>query len=494
MTNATPGPARSASSLSTSKLVRGFLLGLLVAALVIRLLISLTRFVDGDEWEHLNAASFVAQGERPYVTFFENHPPLTILLLQPAVRSADDPAVIIRVARIFLYLISLGALAVVALLGRSLAGPIGALLAPLLLLTLEVFFQKSLEARPDGPAMLFLLGALLSFAGAARRGSFARLVVGGACLTLSVLFTPKVIYAAAGAVLGVLIAFPAASRRQRIATGLRALVAMAAGGGLVAGLAVAIMAQQGILKGFVNDCVKVSLTMVIDNPAAFLRSGLTGSLRDNSVVWALGVAGLVQAVLAGRHRRHAIVAICGASFLLGVAGLFHIDAPLRQYYLTFVPQLALFAALALTSLLDWVWAHAGRGITIGLLALVLALSIGPPAGAVWNARKPEILELQLRVLNRVLDVTQPGDRVFDCWTGLYLTRLPAFRYFFLNSDVQRLFAPGELEAQLGPALRDPRVRVVIRDAYFATLPESMQSYALAEFAPLPDANLILVRR
>ena len=58
------------------------------------------------------------------------------------------------------------------------------------------------------------------------------------------------------------------------------------------------------------------------------------------------------------------------------------------------------------------------------------------------------MDPQLRVLEQVLAVSAPGDRVFDCFSGLYLTRLHAHRYFYLNGDLQRLFTPEELERSI----------------------------------------------
>jgi hypothetical protein len=98
------------------------------------------------------------------------------------------------------------------------------------------------------------------------------------------------------------------------------------------------------------------------------------------------------------------------------------------------------------------------------------------------------------VLDKVLSLTGRDDRVFDCWTGLYLTRKPAFRYFYLNTDVQRLFDPAVLEREVLQALRNPDVRLVIADPDCERLPPGIQLYVQREFAPVAEWPFLLLRR
>jgi hypothetical protein len=91
-------------------LVLGISVPLLVVSLALLLRTAEARFIDKDELEHLNAASFIAQGETLYVSFFENHPPLTPLVLQPIVRSSDDPEVVIARGRMLSFVFDRGIL------------------------------------------------------------------------------------------------------------------------------------------------------------------------------------------------------------------------------------------------------------------------------------------------------------------------------------------------------------------------------------------------
>ncbi|MEZ4654175.1 MAG: hypothetical protein R3E12_11465 [Candidatus Eisenbacteria bacterium] len=98
--------------------------------------------------------------------------------------------------------------------------------------------------------------------------------------------------------------------------------------------------------------------------------------------------------------------------------------------------------------------------------------------------------MEIDILRQVLAVTKPGDRVLDCWTGLYLTRRPAYRYFFLNADVQRLLDAGTMEADLLRILDDPQVTAVILDDFTLELPMPVQNKIRRDFANIRDFGIL----
>ncbi len=98
--------------------------------------------------------------------------------------------------------------------------------------------------------------------------------------------------------------------------------------------------------------------------------------------------------------------------------------------------------------------------------------------------------IEIDIMREVLAVTKPGDRVFDCWTGLYLTRLPAYRYFFLNADVQRLLDARQMEEDLLRALDDPGVTAVILDDFVLELPISVQNKIRLDFPNIKDLGIL----
>ena len=179
------------------------------------------------------------------------------------------------------------------------------------------------------------------------------------------------------------------------------------------------------------------------------------------------------------------------SLAAGLLGIFHIGAPMRQYYMSFLPQLALAASFGLVTGFARFFPQPG-GVGWAAAAAALLVCTGPSAWSV-HARHTS-RDDQERFLREVVEVTEPGDRVFDCWTGLYLTRLPAYRYFFLLSDVFRVIDPQTLERELLEALANPEVKVVIVDTHFPLLPRPVQTYVKSEFSQRPGFDGLLVRR
>lgn len=508
-TSGAPFSGGAEIALSLPRGVMLLLAVLLLGAIGFRIWMSFQRFLDVDELEHLNASWFMSHGETIYGTFFENHPPILHTLLQPIVRTTDDAMEIIFRARGLVMLLALGCLAVVASIGRRLAGTFGALLAPLLLVSATYFFNEGLEVRPDVPACLFLLLSLLMLA---RDGNPRTFFWSGALLALAGLSTPKVIFAGSGAFL-VAILWNGQRERATLLAVLRRAIMAVSGALVVCAIGAAILAAFGVLDGFIRDVLVTSARMTIDDVEFMRNSLLRDSLKQNPALWAAGVAGgllvarqwwLIRGKtgdIRGRagtaeddrtgaksaeDDRIRLACILLASWVTGFAGLFLIRAPLWQYYLTFLPQLALLATIACAALVFR--AHRGGPIRAWIAAiLLLASSLAPPA---LTLARFQPMGIEIDIMREVLAVTEPGDRVFDCWTGLYLTRMPAYRYFFLNADVQRLLDPKKMEADLLRMLDQPDVTAVILDDFVLELPIAVQNKIRRDFPDIQDFGIL----
>jgi 4-amino-4-deoxy-L-arabinose transferase-like glycosyltransferase len=462
----------------------------LAAWLGVRGALATERFLDADELVHLNAAWFVAQGETMYVDFFENHPPFTALLLQPVVRSSDSATALIGRGRWLMFGLTLAILLAVADLARRVDGTLAACLAAALLAGHTYFFQKTLEIRPDVPALLLFCLALCALARALATQRPGWPILAGALLCAAGLFTPKLIYAAGGACIAALLV-ARASRGSRSAARIAAWIAL--GAVAFAGLAAVELARRGMLAGFFADAVAQSLRITIDDPGRYLRLYLATTLRVDAVLWAAAAAGAVYAWRRLPRPLAGELWILAGSLLAGGIGLCLISAPMRQVFLPLLPAAAVFGAIGLAA---GARALASRyGSVAAAAGLLLALLAAGAAPATHLAGSTSSLQPQLEILTRALDASEPGDRVFDCFSGLYLTRGHAYRYFYLNSDLRRLFAPGALERDLVQALSNPEVALVLMDGECRKLPESVQRSIRERFAPLPaGGGLIWVRR
>lgn len=466
---------------------------ILVALIVFRLTVTTDRFLNLDELVHLNAAYFIARGETLYVSFFENHPPLMALLLQPIVRSVRSPEAMIYCARTVMLVLTGGTLLVVAGAAYRVGGRLAAWVAPSLLLSHTFFFQKTVEVRPDVPALLlFVLAIHLSGRAVSAQKRSAFFLLGSIYCTAG-LFTPKVIYASGGAAMATALAAGWHSSHQwRRAAQVLGWIIL--GGVSVAALAFAAMARQGILGGFLSEAVTQSLRMTIDNPAAFRWGYLSTTARLDALMWVASILG--AGILLRKSSEAAAVEsfILLASFAAGFLGLFVIDAPMRQFFLTFLPQAAIFASVFLAAFVSAIEEHFGRPL-LGAGALFVALLSAVAIPVTHLLRNTPSMRPQLVILKRVLELTEPSDRVFDCFTGLYLTRLPAYRYFFLNSDVQRLLTPEELRQGVIRALGNPTVKLLLLDRDCRKLPAPIHRSIEETFVPLDDRDpLIWLRK
>lgn len=458
---------------------------------------SSNRQIDQDELVHLNGAYFASQGETLYASYFENYPPGMTVLLQPVVRASSEPTIVIRGARRLVLVLAAAILVATFLLGSKLGGTFTGSCAAALLCSQIFFVQKAMEVRPDVPAVLLMLAGFSLLPRALSPESRAgRRAVAGACagalFCLAGLFTPKVIFAVAGATLaaGYVAARDASSRKPRAA--LRVIAAVTAGAAAVALAAVAEMARRGILGGFLADAVGASLRVGVENPAAFRSFYLERTLVTNAAGWALALFGGVILLRRRTDATRGLAEILVWSLCAGFLGLFLIAAPMRQVFLAFLPQAAIAGAAGLVDLLRRGCAPWPAAARFAVVAAALAAAAAPP----WRTARAEApaMDEQLAVIERVRAITAPDDRVLDCWTGLFLTRLPAYRYFYLNGDIQRMLPQTALEHDLLAALENPRVKVVIADEDCGRLPATVRRAIGRRFVPDAEVPFLLRRR
>jgi hypothetical protein len=185
------------------------------------------------------------------------------------------------------------------------------------------------------------------------------------------------------------------------------------------------------------------------------------------------------------------------SFGFALAGLFHIQAPLRQYYMSLLPQLCIAAAVALLALhRGWVERTSRPGASTArsalLLTAMLAATVAPALLKTLDQYGTQ--DGQRRRLSKVLELTRPGERVFDCWNGAYLSRLPAFYFFYLNYDIQPIVPHERLSGELPRRLLAPDVRLAIWDPHCAALPVSVHAVVARHYREVEGFPLLRVRR
>lgn len=186
----------------------------LALLLVSRVHLLSVRILDPDEFEHLHASYCIARRMVPYRDYFEHHGPLTYYLAVPLNLAFGPDPLLLLANRCLSLLLVTGTLCAVWCTVSRVSGSNGrwnALLACGWLVTLPCFAEKSLEWRPDVPAMFFLAWAayLLSV-----RTFAGRFFLAGLLLGLATLCTQKVAFLCVGMTAGLLFHCP---RRGKLA-------------------------------------------------------------------------------------------------------------------------------------------------------------------------------------------------------------------------------------------------------------------------------------
>jgi len=167
------------------------ILALLAAALIIAASVSFRRPFNHDEFEHIHAGWKVAQGQRIYADFYENHHPLFYRFLAPAIRfSGENTATVWRLRAVMLvfvgFILWLTYLTAERIFGRPAGG-----MAAFLLATAYVFVDKAIEIRPDVPQTALGMAAVLFFVRHVQSGRMRDLAACAFTAALAFLFLQK---------------------------------------------------------------------------------------------------------------------------------------------------------------------------------------------------------------------------------------------------------------------------------------------------------------
>lgn len=321
---------------------------LLLIALLFALRVPLLkhREFDPDEFEHLHASYCVHEGMLPYRDFFENHAPWLHFALSGLYAIRAPSIDTLFVARALMLAVTGLILYLTYRLGRELYGAEVGLLGVLLLSCLKIFVDKTLEVRPDVPALACWLAGLIAVVRGIREDSPRLLGIAGLAMGAALLFTPKIVFGLAGVAAALAwvhidyrFARPGGSR-------LRGTLLFLAGLALPIAATVAYFWARGGLDEFIKCNVLLSAGWQRQFwPYETLRK----VIRQSPELAVLGLAGWVVSLIAlfrwEAVRRGAAVPAMAALTLL--IGQYVVPVPYRQYYQPLLPLWALFTAALL---------------------------------------------------------------------------------------------------------------------------------------------------
>ena len=328
------------------------LLLLITAAFALRAALLPVRFFDPDELEHLQASFLISHGWTPHKDFFEHHNHLLHYLLLPLLPAAPGPETIFA-ARLFMLILTGGILLATGALARALDPPLGGFLAAAWLSLDFVFLSKTLEVRPDVPAMLFLcLGMLCLLRKGGRTG--IRWALAGLTFSLAFLATQKAAFPILGIAL-VMLLLPASDRKWTRWTKWTNYGAFAAAFLFPLLIALLYYHQQGVLLPLLKDNFLLNFAWKRRfSPLLFFAPVC---LFDPFFVFWTG-AGMCLAL---RDRRRDLRGLLPFGALGGgIAGALVSPVVYAHYYAMLMPFAAILAASALLRFLEWLPAQSGR--------------------------------------------------------------------------------------------------------------------------------------
>lgn len=386
------------------------------------LALSVVRFLNNDEVEHLHSAWLVFSGRVPYLDFFQLHHPLLWFCLAPALAVTGESASTIIVFRVACFALAVAVLrATFRLAIACRASRDAAWLAAALLAAMTTFAYRAIEIRPDVPQTYCGVLAVIALVrlqdtraarDAARAGAFA---------ALAVLFLQKaaLLLAFFPVVFGV-VAWRACWPRRAV---LRAAAAFAGAFAAVCLPFALYLAATGSLEAyFVANWLLVPHVPAGRARYSFLAPAMIRDFLRNGVFWALVLA---MAASLARRRLVADHAIPAALGLGTVAALFALNRVADRDLLAGLPFLAVAAAAWLSGVFE-----ARRVRPSGALAVLLVVCLVPAISMVRALGRSN--QAQLARIQYVLDRSRPDERMFDPWRDYNLFR-PDVHYFWFHT-------------------------------------------------------------
>jgi 4-amino-4-deoxy-L-arabinose transferase-like glycosyltransferase len=438
--------------------------------ILLRIELAITHRFDVDEFEHVHSAWSMTQGLALYKDFFEHHPPLFYFTISPLLHAFEGREALVAL-RLFMLPMALGILALVYALASRLRNPQAGVWAVFILSTTTLFVQKSIEIRPDVPALLLLLAAIYLLV--SRPGSVSAFAASGMAAACSLAYTPKTVFAIAGLLAACALIHRNDERRLQL------------GLAFAGGFAVPFVCLWGyfLSTGAVSEALFYNLRF---NSLVSYRyqwsnfsSSFLGSLSTNAAFWCLALVALGRGLLARTapddQPGERAIRWCAVGAMLGILAL---QVPMRQYLMVIVSLLCVLLAVAVSDLAEHLRERQGARFA-GQILTVLAVVLLVPGSLGLAAERRVSNHEQFAKLEYVWQNTKEDEAVFDCWTGLYVFRPHAFFYHFLGPDIRPTLDRIDrsiLRRDLIKALRETEPRVAFADSDCKQLPQEVRLY------------------
>lgn len=523
-----------------------------LAALGSWLWFSRVRYFDPDEFEHLHFAWCISKGMVPYRDFFEHHSPwfhYALAALMPFYqvdRRFDDTLAFICLARRIDLMLAAAALALTFLLARLWRGSRSGWIAIALLAATPVFARKTFEIRPDVLALVLWLGCLVALVRALSAASLSvrrrevLFALSGLLLGSAIMTTQKLLMVMPAFALAMLWYVAAGQRQWR--TRLREV------GLQFAGFGVPVLATLGYFwsRGGLGAFIYFNLTLNIhwkahQSPFLLLHEGFA----ENPSLLVFGGLGLIlEGFRESRQRAFSVGKLLILSSAGLIAGLWEMPVAQEQYYLTFLPLLAIFSARFMVAVAAAVsgeytaWDRSGLRYVIAIAFLsgtIAMLTIWARHGTRWlevsvvvllaagtalmfRSRSEAALAVllcavclcpyylarerflddnssSLQSLRFAIEETSPTDTMMDGFTGIGVFRPHAYFYWFLHSEIVEMMTD-EQRRQLLADFQTGKIapRYIILDYFLARVLFPIRWFVWGNYRVVPGEPMISERQ
>jgi 4-amino-4-deoxy-L-arabinose transferase-like glycosyltransferase len=472
--------------LAMRRLAPGILAALLALAVVLRVGVIANRRIDPDESQHLHVAWLITQGQMPYRDFWEHHLPFFHYAVAPLTAWLTDRPEVYFAARGLMVGLAGVAVLLTWRLARRLS-PDAAIWAAIVLLFLPQFAETSTETRPDVPALVVHLSSLLALVRWRETSGMRWLWAAGAWQGAALSLSLKAIFTFAGVVAIVFGWLPPAGtpwvRRAGLLARLLGGVAVVLGS-LLAGLVA--LGGTATLRGLYRDVVQDSLRFVdFGKTWPMLGSELGAGLL---AVLGLGLLFRVRGLGLLRHPVHGVL-LLPTLVSVTVLHLRWTPAVYQHAWLPFLPVVAIYAGLMLTTLAEWArrdpssWRRA-----LALTGIVAAVVV--PAGETMIFATRDQNGGDLRLMRRELRLACPGEAVLD-GTALFVFRPAAYRYGALIRGIREWVARGVIpEEVLAEDMRAARAPIAHVDFRIRGMIGPVADLLRRHYVPAADAILV----
>jgi hypothetical protein len=399
-----------------------FLIIAIVSLSLLVLCYAVHRRFDHDEFAHIHSAWYVANGYTPYTDFFHNHHALLWYCLAPLLLVLGYSTQAVVMLGIAMLGLAMGIAFLTFLIARrATSSATAALLSVLLLLSVVMFVEKSVEIRPDVPQVLLGMVSVYFFVIFTETRVSKHMAFAGLCASFAFLFSQKTAF--------LLIAYAALLFHGVVTRRIPGKALLYFLGSLLLPLLLLLgyLVASGSFADYVlNNWLMNMLWLYTFSPLHFLG---TSFLTQNTLFWLLSPVAIAF-ILLNRNTNEALRAIA----FIGVVLLFSVllvKVPHRQYFMFAIPLLCISIAYSLDLVLDRF-----RWSGVCTVLLVILLLVQPLSSLVRKITASNVRSEQLARVDFVIDGSTDSDLVYDGDIEFNLYRQD-LHYFWFSVEKNR---------------------------------------------------------